>query len=204
MSSEPHGATDSSPAATRRTRLIGALRGRTAAEIDFEQLFDQEAGPLLGFLTLRTGNRALAEDLLADAFERVLRNQDSFNPRRGTQKSWLYSIALNLLTDQIRRGQAEQRAVERVEAASAQPLVDEFRGVDDRDLLDRAMSELSAEERDAVALRFGAELTMPAIAELIGEPLSTVEGRVYRALGKLRTKISEPSVGIDPARSYKG
>lgn len=183
---------------------MGTLRGKTAGEVDFERLFDQEAGPLLGFLTLRTGNRALAEDVLADAFERVLRKRDRFNPRRGTQKSWLYSIALNLLSDQIRRGQAEQRAVERVEASSTQPPADQFREVDDRDLLERAMSELSADERDAVGLRFGADLTMPEIAELIGEPLSTVEGRIYRALRKLRDKLSEPSVGIDPARSYQG
>lgn len=183
---------------------MGTLRGKTAGEVDFEQLFDQEAEPLLGFLTLRTGNRALAEDVLADAFERVLRKRDRFNPRRGTQKSWLYSIALNMLSDQIRRGQAEQRAVERVEASSTQPPADQFREVDDRDLLERAISVLSADERDAVALRFGAELTMPEIAELIGEPLSTVEGRIYRALRRLRDEISEPSVGIDPARSYKG
>lgn len=171
-------------------RLMGALRGKTAVEVDFERLFDREAGPLLGFLTLRTGNRALAEDVLADAFERVLRKQDSFNPRRGTQKSWLYSIALNLLRDQMRRGKAEQRAVERVEATSTQATSDQFREVDDRDLLERAMSELSLDERDALALRFGAELTMPEIAELIGEPLSTVEGRIYRALRKLRDQIS--------------
>lgn len=196
----PEGAS-SRRATTRGDRLIGGLRRRTAAEVDFEQLFDQEAGALLAFLTLRTGNRALAEDVLADAFERVFRKQHSFNPRRGTQKSWLYSIALNLLTDQIRRGQAEQRAVDRVETAGAP---DHFREVDDRDLLERAASGLSADEREAVALRFGAELTMPEIAELIKEPLSTVEGRIYRALRKLRDEISEPSVGIDPARSYKG
>jgi len=46
---------------------------------------------------------------------------------------------------------------------------------------------------------------MPEIGELIGEPLSTVEGRVYRALAKLRERIEpENPVGNRPSRSYKG
>jgi DNA-directed RNA polymerase specialized sigma24 family protein len=38
----------------------------------FEQLYKEHAGPLLGFLVYRTGNRATAEEVLADTFERVL------------------------------------------------------------------------------------------------------------------------------------
>ena len=48
---------------------------------------------------------------------------------------------------------------------------------------------LSDEEREAIALRFGADLTVPEIAEVLGEPLTTVEGRVYRALRKLRERL---------------
>ena len=50
---------------------------------------------------------------------------------------------------------------------------------------------LSPEEREAIALRFGAELTVPEIAEALREPLTTVEGRVYRALRKLRGELAE-------------
>ena len=171
-------------------RLLDALRGSGRGAIDFEALFDREAAPLLGFLTLRTGDRALAEEVLADAFERAWRKQGGFDPRRGTQRSWLYSIAINISIDHLRRRQAEQRAVERTAAASPQAGVDPYGGVEDRDLLGRAAQGLSAEEREAIALRFGADLTMPEISELIGEPLSTVEGRIYRALRKLRDAIS--------------
>jgi RNA polymerase sigma-70 factor, ECF subfamily len=52
--------------------------------------------------------------------------------------------------------------------------------------LQRALAELSEEERESVALRYGADLTVPEIAKLTGERLTTVEGRVYRALRKLR------------------
>ena len=52
-----------------------------------------------------------------------------------------------------------------------------------------AFPRLSDEEREAIALRFGADLTVPEIAKLTGERLTTVEGRVYRALRKLRKEM---------------
>jgi RNA polymerase sigma-70 factor (ECF subfamily) len=54
-----------------------------------------------------------------------------------------------------------------------------------------AMETLSAEEREAVALRFGADLTVPEIAKVLDQPLTTVEGRVYRALRKLRSRLGD-------------
>jgi RNA polymerase sigma factor (sigma-70 family) len=157
---------------------------------EFERLYEEHAQGLLGFLAYRTGDRALAEDLLADTFERVLRARRRFDPRKGSRKTWIYSIALNLLRDQIRRKEAEGRAVERVRepAAGGTGSIDE---VAERDELARALAELSEEERDAIALRFGGDMTVPEIARLTGEKLTTVEGRVYRGLRKLRELLGE-------------
>jgi DNA-directed RNA polymerase specialized sigma24 family protein len=51
---------------------------------DFERLYADEAAGLFSFLAYRTGDRALAEDLLADAFERALRARRRFDLRRGS------------------------------------------------------------------------------------------------------------------------
>jgi RNA polymerase sigma factor (sigma-70 family) len=155
---------------------------------EFEQLYAAEAPGLFSFLAYRTGDRGLAEDLLADAFERALRSRRRFDRRRGSGKTWIYTIALNLLRDQARRSAAEGRALERVGPAPAATAAPED-AVEHRDVVQRALATLSPEEREAIALRFGAELTVPEIAEALGEPLTTVEGRVYRALRKLRTQL---------------
>jgi RNA polymerase sigma-70 factor (ECF subfamily) len=158
---------------------------------EFERLYAAEAGPLFSFLAYRTGDRALAEDLLADAFERALRARGRFDRRKASEKTWLYSIALNCLRDHARRRAAEARAVGRTgagEAPKGDPALD---AVEDRDVLQRALAALSAEEREAIALRFGADLSVPEIARVLHEPLTTVEGRVYRALRKLRSRLEE-------------
>jgi RNA polymerase sigma factor (sigma-70 family) len=155
---------------------------------EFERMYEAEAQGLFGFLAYRTGDRGLAEDLLADTFERALRARKGFDARKGSQRTWLYSIALNLLRDHARRAAAETRAVERA-AAGAPVGGGELDAVEHRDTLTRAMAGLAEEEREAIALRFGAELTVPEMAELLGEPLTTMEGRVYRALRKLRERV---------------
>ncbi len=156
---------------------------------DFERLYEAEAQSLFGFLAYRTGDRALAEDLLADTFERALRARKRYDRRKGPPKAWLYTIALNLLRDHARRAAAEGRAIERVGPAAASSEASTG-AVEDRDVVQRALAGLSPEEREAIALRFGAELTVPEMADALGEPLTKVEGRVYRALRKLRSEFA--------------
>lgn len=152
---------------------------------EFEALYAAEAQGLFAFLAYRTGDRALAEDLLADAFERALRGR--YDRRRGSPRTWLYAIALNVLRDHARRAAAEGRAYARVESGAAS---DPLAGVEARDELSRGLARLAPEEREAIALRFGADLTVPEIAAVLDLPLTTVEGRVYRALRKLREALA--------------
>ncbi len=154
-------------------------------ERDFERLFAEHAGPLFGFLVYRTGDRALAEDVLADAFERVLTARRGFDRRRGTEKAWLYTIALNCLRDHARRAAVEERALERIGASAAAPR-EELDGAEAREEVGRLMASLEPDEREVVALRYGADLTVPEIADLLDVPLTTAESRLYRSLRRMR------------------
>jgi len=155
---------------------------------DFERLYAEHAQPLYGFLAYRTGDSALAEDLLADTFERALRARARFDRRKASEKTWLYAIALNLLRDNARKRKTETRALERI-PQEAPGGSDDLAGVEHRDEIQRGMAILSDEEREAIALRFGGDLTVPEIAKLLKQPLPRIEGRVYRSLRKLRDEL---------------
>ena len=66
---------------------------------------------------------------------------------------------------------------------------DPFDSLDDRYALQAALQTLSREERDTVSLRYGGDLSVPEIARLTHEKLTTVEGRLYRALRKLKREL---------------
>jgi RNA polymerase sigma-70 factor (ECF subfamily) len=157
---------------------------------DFERLYEDHAQALFGFLAYRTGDRALAEEVMSEAFERAVRARKRYDPRKAGAKTWLYSIALNCLRDHQRRQGAESRALDRVGAPGGMQLNDpELERAEARDELQRALAMLTEEEREAVALRYGGELTAKEAAKLLGEKETTVEGRLYRALRKLRAQM---------------
>ena len=180
---------------TRRspTRIASSQPARMSLRMrsdTFERLFEEHAERLFSFLAYRTGDRALAEDLLSETFERVLRSRQRFDPRRGSERRWLYTIALNLLRDHARRQKHEDRVLRQVGAGAALEEPDPgLAAVEHRDELHRALATLSEEEREALALRFGADLKLRDVARILGDGESAVEGRIYRALRKLRDEL---------------
>lgn len=154
---------------------------------DFERLFAEYANDLFAFFAYRTQDRALAEDLVEDTFERVLRSRRRFDPRKGSEKNWIYTIGLNLLRDHARRSALEHRTLERVGAEGASAA--EPTTFEQRDELSRALGALNEREREALALRFGADLTLREVARVLGEPVPAVEKRIYRALARLREEL---------------
>ncbi len=157
----------------------------------FERLYAEHAEALFGFVVYRTGNRAQAEDIVADTFERALRARRRFDPRKGSEKTWLYSIALNRLRDLARRDAAQERALDQAGRGEAEAGDHPAERAHARLTVHSALRALSDEEREAVALRFGADLALREIARVLDEPMTTVEGRVYRALRKLRDAVGD-------------
>jgi RNA polymerase sigma-70 factor (ECF subfamily) len=156
---------------------------------DFEHLYAEHAQPLYAFLVYRTRDHALAEDIMADTFVRVLRTNWPFDRRRASRKTWVYSIALNVLRDHLRRGDAERRAMERTRGSAPPPEEDPASAVGERDDLGAALAQLSEDEREAIALRYGADLSVAEVAKLVKAPVKTVEGRILRALRKMRETL---------------
>jgi RNA polymerase sigma-70 factor (ECF subfamily) len=160
-------------------------------EAAFDRLYTEHAESLLGFLVYRTGDRTLAEDILADTFERVLTAGRGFHRGPDNEKAWLYTIALNRLRDLARRRGAEERALERVLVS-----VPDHEGggplllLEDRDELDRALAGLPDDEREALSLRYGADLSLREIARVLDAKQTTVDGRVYRGLRRLREQLA--------------
>ena len=142
----------------------------------------------------------MAEDLLGDTFERVVKSRGRFNARKGSESTWIYTIALNCLRDHIRRSKAEGRALERA-AGSGGFSDDGFGDLHERDSLMRALGSLEMQEREIVALRYGADLRLDDIAVVTGLPSTTVQGRLYSGLRKLRDTLEPERASPSQSRS---
>ena len=141
------------------------------------------------------GNREDAEEAVQDAFVRAYEALGEYR-ERDRFHAWLFRILINQCRSVVARSARRELTFPDVapEApAAAQP--DEWLGADerlaDRDRLERALRELVPEQREAVVLHFGEELTYQEMAAATGAGVSAMKMRVARGVARLRTLLTE-------------
>jgi RNA polymerase sigma factor (sigma-70 family) len=164
----------------------------TDSKEPFTEIYDEHVWDVYGFLAYRSGSRETAEDLTQTTFERALRAWRSFDPKRGSARTWLLAIAQNALIDQHRR-EATVRLEPLDDGDGGRPARIED-GPEESSLgispeLDAAIQALSDRERHLIALRFGGDLTGPEIADLTGLTLANVQQILSRSLRRLRAEL---------------
>jgi RNA polymerase sigma-70 factor (ECF subfamily) len=75
--------------------------GPIEASGDFEDAFREHFAPVYRFIARRVGT-GLAEDLAAEAFATAYRRRASYDPGRGSLRSWLFGIATNVVREHWR------------------------------------------------------------------------------------------------------
>src|SRR5438128_95462 len=134
-------------------------------------------------------DRTWAEDLTASTFERVIRSWSSYDPKRAGERTWILSIARNLLTDHYRR-QSHRRATSTNEhpvlldsLVSTEDVAEATAGTDQ---VRSWLEQLGDREREILALRYAADLPAAEIAALMGLSEANVHQVTSRSLRKLR------------------
>ncbi|MBZ5537297.1 MAG: sigma-70 family RNA polymerase sigma factor [Acidobacteriia bacterium] len=150
----------------------------------FEELFARYRQPLFGFFRRRLENNGRAEELAQDTFLAVIRATSRYEAR-ALVRTYLYSIALNLLA-------AERRKQARTPVpapAQAEPMTNNH--PDDALWVRQALEKLDADEREIVMLREYEQLSYLEISTLLRIPVNTVRSRLFRARMALK-KCLEP------------
>jgi RNA polymerase sigma-70 factor (ECF subfamily) len=141
------------------------------------------------YLLTMTKDAALAEDLTSETFERALRRWHRFDPRRAGEKTWLLMLARSAALDHFR---AEARRLRREERFAGEQNEQAEVAVDLglSPALEEALAELSAAEREVIALRVVLELDGETAARVLGISRTSCSTRLSRALGKLEERVS--------------
>jgi RNA polymerase sigma-70 factor (ECF subfamily) len=139
------------------------------------------------YLVFLTGNRAVAEDLTGETFEKAFRTWRRFDPRRGTPRAWLCRIARSTALDHFRSEERRRRREERY-AHGAREVHEAELGPSP---LEAALAQLSPAEREVVALRVLLELEGPTAARLLGISATACSTRLSRALKRLEEMMCD-------------
>jgi RNA polymerase sigma-70 factor (ECF subfamily) len=158
------------------------------ARTSFAEVVGEQLDAVYGYLVYLTGDRAAAEDLAAETFEKAFRTWRRFDPRRSSPRTWLCKIAHNVAIDWFR---AEARRRRREDTYSRdQDLVGEL-GDGLPGPMEQALRELSPAEREVVALRVLLELDGPSAARVLGISQTACSTRLSRALKRLEERMGD-------------
>ncbi len=185
---------------SERSAELAQLLGRAGLgdRAAFAKLYERSSAHLFAVVLRINRDRAQAEDILQEVYVNVWRAAAGFDAAQSQPLTWLTSIARNRAIDSLRR-------------ANTQPQLRSGHASDDEDsdvydqtaddspgpleLLGRAsearqlqhcMQDLSAPQRQSLALAYFDGLSHAEVADQMGQPLGTVKSWVRRALMALK------------------
>jgi RNA polymerase sigma-70 factor, ECF subfamily len=179
------------------------LRYQQGDRAAFAALVRRHSGPLYNFALRQIRSPSVAEDIVQEAFVRVVNNARDFK-HEARFTTWVYTITRNLCIDHLRK-----------RALRKHPSLDESRGeeggptlgeqtADPRASVEReatgtelklriaeAVETLPDEQKEVFLMREVSNLPFKEIAEITGVPENTVKSRMRYALERLQQALAE-------------
>jgi RNA polymerase sigma-70 factor, ECF subfamily len=164
----------------------------------FEIVFDRHGGVAFSLAYRMCGRRAMAEDVVQEAFLSLWRAGARYEAARGSVRSWVLSTIHNRAIDAIRRGVvhegrnvADDGLAERLAAPERTDL--EVARREEASRVRSALDELPAEQRHVIELAYFGGFTHTQIAAMLELPVGTVKSRMRLGLTRMRLALGHPA-----------
>jgi RNA polymerase sigma-70 factor (ECF subfamily) len=186
---------DATGPATEQVAVWELVRRAQGGDAEgFGLLYDRYVEVVFRFLLHRVGDRATAEDFTSETFVRALRRIDSLSFQGRDVGAWLVTIARNIVLDHVKSSRvrlevstADMRDADR---ATAGPEDAVLQSMANAELL-AGVRQLSAEQRECVALRFLHGMSVAETAAAMGKKDGAVKALQHRAVRRLAALLPE-------------
>ena len=160
----------------------------------FETVYDRHGGAAFSLAYRMVANRAVAEDVVQEAFLSIWRSRMRYEPERGSVRSWILGIVHHRTIDALRRNLVHDRRRSSDEGLEERHEAPERTDVevarrDEARTVRAAIETLPDEQTKVIELAYFGGFSQSQIADLIGEPIGTVKGRMRLGLEKLRRQL---------------
>jgi RNA polymerase sigma-70 factor (ECF subfamily) len=162
----------------------------------FGELFKHFAPRLKAVASRQGVNPTTAEELTQEAMLSLWRKAGTFDRRKATASTWVFTILRNKRIDFLRRERRPELSVDDIPevAADITSADDGYHQLQSSDMLRRAMAELPQEQVEVLQKAFFEDKSHSLIAEELDLPLGTVKSRIRLALTRMRIALPEAEI----------
>ncbi len=168
----------------------------------FEVVFDRHGDVAFSLAYRMCGRRAVAEDVVQDAFLSLWRSGARYDRSRGSVRSWVLGVVHNRAVDTFRRESvrtgkdiSDEDAVGRL--ASGESTEREVQRREDAAEVRAALGEIPPEQRQVIELAYFGGFSHTEISSMLDLPAGTVKGRMRLGLTKLRISLADPQEVVE-------
>ena len=150
-------------------------------------VYDRYFPAVYRFVLYRLGNENIAEDIASDVFMRLLEAVKNGRAPQTNLKGWLIGTSSHVVMDHLRR--KYRRPVEEISDSLADPESDPVSEADRRDrdqTVKQAYSQLTSEQQQVIAMRFGQGYSLEETASLMNKNVNAIKALQFRALASLQ------------------
>jgi RNA polymerase sigma-70 factor, ECF subfamily len=171
-----------------------------ADEALIRALYADHGRALLAYVQRLTGDRAAAEDVVQETLVRAWRKSDAMTNGRGSVRGWLFTVARNIVIDQVRARAARPQEVADTGTDAPAAERDPADQVVDSIVVLQAMNGLSDEHRSVIEEIYFRGRAVAEAAAVLDIPPGTVKSRSYYALRALREQLEPKASRQEAAR----
>ncbi len=173
-------------------------------ESALSELYDRHAATVLGVVYRIVGDRAVAEEVLQEAFWRIWNNADKFDSTQGKFTTWMFSIARRHAIDVYRKQQVRPQLADSANQDDQLAQVADEMNVSqtassniEADQIRNAVAALPTDQRQVLEMAYFQGKTRREIAKETNIPLGTIHTRARLGLQRLQKLLVEQGVSYE-------
>ena len=155
-------------------------------------VYDQYFSEIYRYVLYRLGDPSTAEDIASDVFVRLLEAAEGGRGPKTNLKGWLISTASHIVMDHLRK--KYRRPEEEISDTMPDLSPSVAAEIDQREqneIVKDAYAQLTPEQQNVLALRFGQGYSLEETANLLNKNVNAVKALQFRALATLQREVGE-------------
>ena len=152
--------------------------------ISVEQIYTDYSGKVMAYIRARIRNKADAEDLLSEVFEKIMKKIEGFDPEKASLNTWIFTVTRNTVIDHYRRSRPGEELDENL--SDGVELDEDLLNGETLGELAAALRRLPEQMRDIIVLRYYDGKPLTEVAQLMGLSYGAVKLRHQNALLMLK------------------